>query len=61
MSVSAGYDYVMSEGKESETKNARQKLTYAIIGAMAALVALGVPQIAADFLGVGNTKACGIF
>lgn len=57
--IKAGWDYVFSEGKDAETTHARKEITYAAIGALLALIALGVPQVMADFLGAGSVAACG--
>lgn len=56
--IQAGWTYIFSEGKEQETTRARKMLTYALIGVALAMAALGAPQVMANFLEVGDVKAC---
>lgn len=52
--VWAAWKYVQGEGVDAKNTEARRMFQYALIGVAIGLVALGIPTIAGDFLGLTN-------
>ena len=56
--ILAAFSYLTAGGDPEKVKAANQKLIYAAVALVVALIAKGVPAIVTSFFGVGTFTAC---